>query len=164
LIDERAKTLRVVEPITGEIHAEHQLVPPGENSIVDDHDGRPRPDRPTRCARPLTPQELEFLALGPVAEAFLTGAAAAGVTKLTTELAKILTLKAAHGETAVWAALERAASFSRWRAGDVGSILATRPSTPTHSARAGAGAHLAAGADPLPRRLPDPARRPAVRR
>ena len=37
--------------------------------------------------------EKAFLALGPVAEAFLTGAAAAGVTKLASELDEILTLR-----------------------------------------------------------------------
>lgn len=75
-------------------------------------------------------QEKEFLELGPVAQAFLTGAAAAGVTKLTTELAEILTLRAAHGTPALLAALQRAVAFSRWRAGDVRSILATNGQAP----------------------------------
>jgi hypothetical protein len=122
LVDERDKLLRVVEPVTGEIHAEHALVAPGESSIVDDHYGRPRPDRPARGARARTTQEREFFALGPVAEAFLTGAAAAGVAKLPAEIAEILTLQAAHGEPALLAALERAVAFARWRAGDVRSI------------------------------------------
>lgn len=130
LVDERDKTLRVVEPVTGELHAEHALVAPGETSIVDDHYGRARPDRPTRRARARTPQEKEFLELGPVAQAFLTGAAAAGVTKLTTELAEILTLRAAHGTPALLAALQRAVAFRRWRAGDVRSILATNGQAP----------------------------------
>lgn len=130
LVDERDKTLQVVEPVTGEVHAEHALVAPGETSIVDDHYGRPRPDTPARRARARTPQEKEFLALGPVAEQFLTGAAAAGVTKLTTELSGILTLKAAHGTPALLTALERAVAFSRWRAGDVRSILATNGQAP----------------------------------
>jgi hypothetical protein len=130
LVDERDKTLQVIEPLTGEIHAEHALVAPGETSIFDDHYGRPRPDTPARRARARTPQEKEFLALGPVAEQFLTGAAAAGVTKLTTELAEILTLRAAHGEAALLGALERAVTFSRWRAGDVRSILATNGRAP----------------------------------
>ncbi len=42
------------------------------------------------------------MALGPVAEAFLTGAATAGVTKLSTEIAEILTLRAAHGTGRCW--------------------------------------------------------------
>jgi transposase len=130
LVDERAKLLRIAEPVTGEILAEHVLVPPGETSIVDDHYGGPRPDTPRRAARPRTPSEKAFLGLGPVAEAFLTGAAAAGVTKLTTEIGEILTLQAAHGTDPLLAALERAVAFSRWRAADVRSILATNGQAP----------------------------------
>ena len=128
LVDDRV--LRVIEPLTGEVHAEHALVPPGETSIVDDHYGGPRPDKPRRAARARTQAEKEFLGLGPVAEAFLTGAAAAGVTKLTSEIGEILTLAAAHGHEPVLAALERAVAFSRWRAADVRSILATNGSAP----------------------------------
>ena len=86
-------------------------------------------DQPPRRAR--TRQEKAFLALGPVAAAFLTGAAAAGITKLTNEVRESLTLAAAHGNPPVLAALERAVAFSRWRAGDVRSILATNRSAPT---------------------------------
>ncbi len=138
LVDERDRVLRVIDPITGELHAEHGLVAPGETSIVDAHYDRPRPDTPRRAARPRTPAEREFLALGPVAEQFLTGAAAAGVTKLGTEIAEILTLGAAHGNEALLSALERAVDFGRWRAADVRSILATgghapRPTPPGRS-------------------------------
>lgn len=125
LVDEQHRRLQVIGAVTGEIRAEHRLVPPGETSIVDDHYGRPRPDRPVRRARPVTPAERDFLALGPVAEAFLTGAAAAGVTKLPGEIDQILQLQAAHGSGPLLAALERAVAFGRWRAGDVRSILAT---------------------------------------
>lgn len=131
LVDEHARSLRVVEPVTGEIHAEHRLVAPGETSILDEHYGGPRPDTPRRAARPRTRAEKEFLALGPMAEQFLTGAAAAGVTKLGTEIADILTLAAAHGTEAVLAALERAVRFGRWRAADVRSILATNGTAPS---------------------------------
>jgi hypothetical protein len=130
LVDERDRMLRVIEPVTGEIHAEHALVAPGETSIVDAHYDRPRPDTPRRGARPRTPAEREFLALGPVAEQFLVGAAAAGVTKLGTEIAEVLTLGAAHGHDALVAALERAVAFGRWRAADVRSILATNGHAP----------------------------------
>jgi hypothetical protein len=58
--------------------AEHFLVPPGEASVRDEHYGGPRPDTPARAVRPRTAAEREFCALGPVAEAFITGAAAAG--------------------------------------------------------------------------------------
>jgi hypothetical protein len=125
LVDEGDRLLRVVEPVTGQLHAEHRLVAPGETSIVDDHYGRPRPDRPARRARARTPAEREFLALGPVAETFLTGAAAAGVSKLGGEIDQILRLHAAHGTEPLLAALQRAVSFGRWRAADVRSILAT---------------------------------------
>lgn len=134
LVDERDRILRVVGPVTGEVHAEHALVAPGETSIVDAHYNRPRPEVPRRGARPRTPAELEFLALGPVAEQFLTGAAAAGVTKLGGEIVEILTLGAAHGTQPLLAALERAVAFGRWRAADVRSILATNGHAPRPTA------------------------------
>ena len=80
--------------------------------------------------RPRTAAEKEFCALGPVAEAFITGAAAAGHTRLGPELAELNTLRAAHGEQAFGAALDRAVAFGRWRAADVRSILAAGPGTP----------------------------------
>jgi len=123
--------LRVLEPVTGEVFAEHALVAPGETSILDDHYGGPRPDTPRRAARPRTQAEKAFLGLGPVAEGFLTGAAAAGVTKLTSEITEILTLQAAHGTGPLLAALERAVAFRRWRAADVRSILATNGQAPS---------------------------------
>jgi hypothetical protein len=123
--------VQVIEPFTGEVLACHRLIAPGETSIDDEHYGSVRPDRPRRAARPRTATETQFLALGPVAQEFLTGAAAAGVSKLATELADILTLQAAHGTDALLAALERAVSFSRWRAADIRSILAAAGAAPT---------------------------------
>jgi hypothetical protein len=73
--------------------------------------------------RPRTAAEKEFCALGPAAEVFITGAAAAGHTRLGPELAELNMLRAAHGEQAFLAALDRAVAFSRWRAADVRSIL-----------------------------------------
>jgi hypothetical protein len=67
--------IMIIEPVTGEILAEHRLVVPGETSIVDEHYGRARPDRPRRAPRPRTQVEKDFLALGEAAEAFLVGAA-----------------------------------------------------------------------------------------
>ena len=130
VVDERDRVLRVLEPVTGEVHAEHGLVAPGETSIEDAHYDRPRPASPRRGARPKTATEREFLALGPVAEQFLTGAAAAGVTRLSSEVAIVLTLGAAYGTEALLAALERAVAFGRWRADDVRSILATHGHAP----------------------------------
>jgi Mu transposase, C-terminal domain len=109
---------------TGEIVAEHMLVAPGEASVRDEHYAGPRPDTPRRAVRPKTAAEKEFCALGPVAEAFITGAAAAGHTRLGPELAELNTLRAAHGEQEFLAALDRAVAFGRWRAADVRSILA----------------------------------------
>jgi hypothetical protein len=122
--------VRVVEPVTGELVAEHPLVPPGETSVLDEHYGSSRPDRPRRAPRPRTPSEKQFLALGSVAEAFLTGAAASGVSKLPTELADILTLERSHGRDLLLGALERAVAFGRWRAADVRSILAAGTGLP----------------------------------
>jgi len=122
--------VQVLEPFTGEVVADHALVAPGETSILDEHYGSARPDRPRRAPRAKTPTEREFLALGEVAEQFLVGAAAAGVSKLPGELAQILTLHAAHGGPALLAALARAVEFGRWRADDVRSILAAAGAAP----------------------------------
>jgi transposase len=128
---EADRTLSIITgPGEGEVVAEHLLVAPGEASIHDDHYGGPRPAAPRRAVRPKTQQEKAFCALGPTAEAFLTGAAAAGNTRLGPELAELNTLAAAHGEQAFLDALARAVAFSRWRAADVRSILAAGTGTP----------------------------------
>jgi len=121
--------LLVIMTTTGEVVAEHMLVAPGEASVRDEHYGGPRPDAPRRAVRPRTAAEKEFCSLGPVAEAFITGAAASGCTRLGPELAELNTLRAAHGEEAFAAALDRAVAFSRWRAADVRSILAAGSGT-----------------------------------
>ena len=118
--------LLVIMTGTGQVAAEHLLVAPGEASVLDDHYGGPRPS-PRRAVRPKTAAEKAFCALGPVAEAFITGAAAAGHTRLGPELAELNTLRAAHGEEVFRAALGRAVAFGRWRAADVRSILAAGP-------------------------------------
>jgi len=117
-----------------EIVADHALVAPGEASVIDDHYGSARPDRPRRAIRPVTDAEKAFCALGPPAEAFLRGAAAAGVTRLGVELSELAGLEAAHGRPALVAALERAVAFGRWRATDVRSILAAGTGTPRPTA------------------------------
>jgi hypothetical protein len=119
----------VVETPTGEIVADHALVAPGEVSVADAHYGGPRP-APRRAVRPRTVAEKAFCALGPIAEAFITGAAAAGHTRLGPELEQLAALQAAHGRQALLAALERAVTFGRWRAADVRSILAAGAGTP----------------------------------
>ena len=89
----------------------------------------PGPRRAARCG-PKTAAEKAFLALGPAAEAFLTGSAASGNTKLAADLDELAALRAAHGDQALTAALERAVAFRRWRAADVRSILAAGAGTP----------------------------------
>jgi transposase len=121
--------LLVVVTATSQVVAEHVLVAPGEASVRDEHYGGPRPV-PRRAVRPKTVAEKEFCALGPVAEAFITGAAAAGHTRLGPELAELNTLRAAHGEQEFLAALDRAVAFGRWHAADVRSILAAGAGLP----------------------------------
>lgn len=121
--------LLVVEPATGAIVSEHELVAPGETSILDEHYDGPRPT-PSRGPRPKTTVEQRFCALGEVAEAFLVGAAAIGNTRLGAELDILLGLGAAHGEAALVAALRRAVAFKRFRAADVRSILAAGTAAP----------------------------------
>ncbi len=113
----------------GEMVAEHLLVAPGEASITDVHYGGPRP-APRRAVRPRTVAEKAFCALGPTAEAFITGAAAAGNTRLGPELAELNTLAGAHGQDVFLDALARAVAFSRWRAADIRSILHAGTGTP----------------------------------
>ncbi|MGH8577805.1 MAG: Mu transposase domain-containing protein, partial [Gammaproteobacteria bacterium] len=112
-----------------EIVADHAVVAPGEASISDEHYRSPRP-MPRRAVRPKTVAEKEFCQLGAVAEAFIKGAAAAGVTKLSAELEELAGMQAAHGTEAMVGALSRAVAFSRWRAADVRSILAAGAGTP----------------------------------
>jgi hypothetical protein len=91
------------------------LVAPGETSIADEHYGSTRLDTPRRAPRAKIAVEHQFLA---------------GVSKLPTELAQLLTLHAAHGHDALIAALARAVAFRRWRADDVRSILAAAGAAP----------------------------------
>jgi len=60
----------------------------------------------------------------------VSGAAAAGHTRLGPELSELNTLAAAHGHPVFLAALERATAFGRWRSADVRSILAAGTGTP----------------------------------
>ena len=129
--------LLVIMAGTGEVVAEHTLVAPGEASVRDEHYGGPRPATPRRAVRPKTTAEKQFCALGPAAEAFITGAAASGATRLPAELAELNTLRAAHGEQEFLAPLDRAVAFCRWRAADVRSILAAGAGVPRPKVAAG---------------------------
>ena len=106
--------------------ARHRLVGPGELSLHDEHYGGPA-RKPARALRPRTAAELAFLDLGPVAETFVRAAAAAGTTKLPSELSSIIALERAHGREALIAALERALVHHRFRVADIRSILAAGP-------------------------------------
>jgi hypothetical protein len=113
----------------GEIIAEHAIVSPGETSVRDEHYGGPRPS-PARAVRPKTAAEKAFVTLGPVAEEFIKGAAARGVTTLAADLAELCAMEAAHGTDDLIAAITRAVEFGRFRAHDVRSILAAGSGVP----------------------------------
>ena len=140
--------LLAVVAATGEVVAEHVLVAPGEASVRDEHYGGPRA-APRRAARPKTAAEKAFCSLGPVAEAFITGAAAAGSTRLGSDLAELNTLRAAHGDQKFAAALDRAVAFCRWRPADVRSILAAGAGVPEPRVPAGDALNLDLPAVPV---------------
>jgi transposase len=124
----------VVDTGTGQIVADHAVVAPGEASVIDDHYGGARP-APRRAVRAKTAAEKRFCALGPVAEAFIAGPAAAGHTRLGPELTELSALEASHGRQALLGALDRAIAFGRWRAADVRSILTAGIGLPQVTAR-----------------------------
>jgi transposase len=100
----------------------HPLVGPGEVSLLDEH--YPTHARqPARPVRVRTATERSFLELGPLAEAFLRAAAAAGTARLASELSEIVALEASWGRSPLVAALERALRFRRFTADDVRAIL-----------------------------------------
>jgi hypothetical protein len=109
--------------------ARHPLSPPGGASIQDEHYGGAR-FRPSRPVRVRTAVEREFMELGPSAEAFLRAAAAAGTSKLASELVDIVGLERSWGREALVAALARALEFRRFRAQDVRSILSANGAAP----------------------------------
>lgn len=113
----------VVEIIfLGEIIATHDLVAPGEVSVNDDHYGGPRP-APNRAVRPKTNEEKAFCSLGEVAEEFIRRAAAAGSSKLASDLKELAEIESVYGREVLVAAVERAVEFSRFRASDVRAII-----------------------------------------
>lgn len=134
--------IRVIDPGTGEILADHPVVPPGEASVLDEHYPTARPTTPRRAIRPRTAAEHAFCAVGPAVESFIAGAAAAGATRLAGDLPALNDLTAAHGAEAMVAALERAVAFGRWRADDVRAILHAGTGLP---AITGAGTDLDTG-------------------
>ena len=134
--------VQVLEPVTGEVVAEHALVAPGEASIVDEHYGGPR--RTSRGGRrgPRPRRRRGSARSGEVAAAFLTGAAAAGVTNLARRARPdphpARRPRRRRRCSPRW---HRAVAFGRWRAADVRSILAAAGAAPQPDAgRGGAGA------------------------
>ena len=90
--------------------------------------GHDRP--PTGRCGPRRQPRWHSCALAPVAEAFIKGAAAHGVTTLAADLGELCAMEAAHGRDELVAALERAVAFGRFRAHDVRSILAAGTGVP----------------------------------
>src|SRR5262249_57327960 len=101
----------------------------GEISIKDEH-YEVSAGRPLRPIRVKTGTERTFIGLGPVAEAFLRAAAAAGTSRLASELADIVTLELSWGRPQLLEAPERAHRFRRFKAADVREILAAGPQAP----------------------------------
>ena len=120
-----------------ELVASHPIVAPGEVSLDDDHYGGPRPAL-RRALRAKTADEKAFLALGEVAESFIKGAAASGMTALAGDLSELVAMRAAHGDATLIAAVERAIAFRRFRAHDVRSILAAGRGVPEPTRRGAA--------------------------
>jgi hypothetical protein len=105
--------------------ARHPLSTPGNPRIVDAHyphhpgGNLPRPPRP----RPRTPAEVAFLALGEGAHRWLVEAAAGGVTRVRSKMARAVELAAIVGAQRVDQALGLAAIAGRFDDHDLASIL-----------------------------------------
>lgn len=128
-VEVRVADGEVMVVLLGEIIATHDVIAPGEACVHDEHYGGGRP-APRRAVRPKTATEKAFVALGPVAEAFIKGAAARGMTTLAADLAELVAMEAAHGTGPLVAALTRALEFGRFRGADVRSILAVGSGVP----------------------------------
>lgn len=137
-----AEGLVVVEH-HGVVVAHHPLVAPGEVSLVDEHYGGPRRG-PARALRPRSGAERAFLALGPVAEAFVRNAAAAAPPSWPTSLAPSPPSKRPGAATPWWP-----------RSVEPSSSVASRPPTCAPSSRR---------ASVSPTSSPRGAARPTIRR
>lgn len=106
--------------------ARHLLTTPGSPRIRDEH-YPPRPQGALgRRPRAASAQEAAFLAIGPGAAKWLTGAASVGATRVRRKMAEAVDLAKMHGGGEVDAALEAAADVERFGDGDLASILAHR--------------------------------------
>jgi hypothetical protein len=79
-----------------------------------------------RKPRARNADEKAFLAIGPGAESWLIGAAAAGASRVRRKLAEAVDLAKLHGAAEVDEALRAAANAGRFADGDVAAILAHR--------------------------------------
>ena len=110
--------------------ARHRMVGPGDASIFDDH----YPDHPTgpldRKPKATNPSEAAFLEIGAGAAAWLIEAAAVGARHIEARMANAVALTKIAPPAAVDEALGTAAIAGRFAAGDLESILETRPGPP----------------------------------
>jgi hypothetical protein len=103
----------------------HELSVPGKPRILDEHyPGHPN-GRATLQPKPKPQSETErdFLALGEGAEAWLTTAAASGVTRIRAKMSRATELAMLFGVGRVNEALQRAAGAGRFAEHDLASIL-----------------------------------------
>jgi hypothetical protein len=116
----------------------HRLSTPGNPQILDEH----YPDHPNGRAvmkpkaRPVREEEREFLEIGENAELWLRTAAASGVARVRAKMGHAVEMSKLWGHEAVDEALGLAASFGRFKEGDLASILAHGRVEPGHVARA----------------------------
>jgi transposase len=106
--------------------ARHPLTTPGSPRICDEHYPPRPPGALGRRPRAASAQEAAFLAIGPGAAKWLTGAASVGATRVRRKMAEAVDLAKMHGGGEVDAALEAAADVERFGDGDLASILAHR--------------------------------------
>ena len=107
----RTVELRVADGVVmavflGEIIASHDSLPLVRRLSATTTTAE-RVPTPARAVRAKTAAEKAFVALGPVAEDFIKGAAARGSTTLAADLAELCAMEAAHGRAAFVAAIER---------------------------------------------------------
>jgi transposase len=106
--------------------ARHLLTTPGSPRICDEHYPPRPPGALGRRPRAASAQEAAFLAIGPGAAKWLTGAASVGASRVRRKMAEAVDLAKMHGGGEVDAALEAAADVERFGDGDLASILAHR--------------------------------------
>jgi hypothetical protein len=89
--------------------ARHRLTTAGRPSIQDEHYPPRPPGARERKPRASTPEEQEFLAIGPAAETWLIKAGAAGVQRPRRKMAEAVDLAKLHGTEQIERALRTCA-------------------------------------------------------